>query len=446
MPKVTQKVTQEIVHNRVSAVLRAKDEKVGALTVEECKELIGWQEEPEGEDWGTDFVLKDLYNRKIRLKNNPTNRPFRRPLAKRYESEHLRGKWALNLETIVLDKFGFVLQGQHRLTGLILAEQKRQLNPAKWGKSPLVYETLVGFGVDNSPATANTYDLGARRSLGDVLYRHQQFGKTISEQQQKKISKVLEIAIRLVWLRVGGKQVSFAPHFPHSEALEFYGKHSDILKAVRDIMKLDSPEDYDHCIAHYLSLGYAAALHYLMTSAEGRDKSLEFWGLMASGEGLQKGNPILTLRNELPAPAGSGVQRDRLIGMVIKAWLLWVAGETATKKDIQITFSTRTGTKGELTEFPRIGGIDSEPDVEVELTQKQLIILKALKGHRKEIGYSELTEDTGLTTGPLSSEILEESRSGKVNMYSLVTRGLVTANQYEPENGKKASYQFQLKK
>lgn len=441
-------VVKKVVHNRVSAVLRAKGEKVGPLTVEECKELIGWEEEPADKDWGDDFALKDLYKRKIRLTNNPSNRPFRRPLADRYANEHLRGEWALNLETIVADKFGFITQGQHRLVGLILGEQLRQLDPERWGKSPLVYETLVGFGVD-AAKTANTYDLGAKRSLDDVIYRHERFDKKTTDKQQRMISKTLAVAIRLVWLRSGGKQVSFAPHFPHSEALEFYKEHPGILDAVQDIVATDTSEEYagGGCISSQLSLGYASALHYLMSDAESREKSLEFWQQFASGEGLTKGSPILALKQFLnKTDAGSGAKRDQIIGAVIKTWLLWVVGKTGGVKDIKIGHSRKADQRGVLTEFPRIGGLDSELDIDVELTQKQLMILKVLKGRKKESTYKELTELTGLTLGPLSSEIMEVTRAGKENPHSLVSRGLVSANQYEPQNGKKAPYFFKLKK
>ena len=127
----------KIKHPAIIAEVRAKHSEAGGppLTSEDCKEMIGWTTEPEDKkDWGKDFLFRDLYNRKVRLLKNTTNRPFRKSLAERYALEHLRGKWSLNLETIVIDKFGFVLQGQHRLVSFILAEQMRQLNQDKWEK------------------------------------------------------------------------------------------------------------------------------------------------------------------------------------------------------------------------------------------------------------------------------------------------------------------------
>lgn len=448
MPKTTAKYPGVYVEVRSkSTVFVPKKKNTGAVTVDEAKEIIGWTEEPADEKWDKEFTLKDLYGKKVRLVNNPTNRPFRRPLADRYASEHLRGKWSLNLETIVIDANGFVLQGQHRLVSLILGEQTRQINPSQWGSTPLVLEVAIGYGVSPKPENANTYDLGASRSLGDVIYRHQQFGKKITEKEQKKIAKLLSGAIRLVWLRVGGKQVSFAPHFPHSEALEFYKKHPKTLNSVKEILKLDAGEEgNERLISSLLSLSYAAALYYLQSSVNA-DKALKFWTLFASGEGLEKGDPILVLRQSLSRfDTSSGSSRDALIGMVVNAWNLWSKGKKATTKEIKVA-RKKDGDRFILAEFPRIGGLDSDAEVEDQLTQHQLVLVSVLKKSRKELTYAQLTERTGLQAGTIGKAILDRNGEEEVNPQSLMARGLVTAKQYEPQEGEKGSpYMFGLTK
>ncbi len=433
---------------RVCAGLRAKHEKKGPLSVEECRELIGWTEQPPAKDWGKQFVLKDLYGRKVRLVNSTRNRPFRRPLADRYANEHIRGKWSLNLETIVLSDTGEVLQGQHRLVGLILAEQTRQIEPDRWGKTPLTYEVLVGYGVSNRPENANTYDLGAKRSLGDVLYRHQKFEKELTHKKQRGIANILSGAIRLVWLRAGGKQLSFAPHFPHSEALEFYGEHPDILRAVMESVKLDEgDEGNEKCISSLLSPSYAAALMYLMSNATSWDKAIEFWMAFASGEGLKKNDPILSLRQLLVRlDTASSSKRDEAIGATVKAWLLWTKGKSGTTKEIRIA-RRKVDDKFILSEFPQLGGLDSPVKVQATLSQHQLLILSVLRKCREEIDYTYLREHTGLQTGTLSNAIMAESKQGKKNEHSLEARRLVSVAQYEPQDGQTGSpYMFQLTK
>lgn len=433
----------KVKYPKPDAVIRCKDHKQGPLSVDDCKAMIGWTEEPEDKNWAKDFVLKDLFGRKIRLANNPTNRPFKRPLADRYANEHLRGKWSLNLESVVIDKAGNVLQGQHRIVGLILGEQIRQLNTAKWGAKPLQYSTLIGYGASNTAENANTYDLGSKRSLDDVLYRHQKFAKSVDEKTQKKISKILATAIRIVWIRAGGKQVSFAPHFPHSEALEFYKTHPEILKAVEEIVEIDDGEGGERRISDLVSLGYAAALHYLMNSV---GKSLGFWKSVASGEGLEKGDVVLSLRQYLVRADGGGSKRDEIIGTIIKAWLLWSKGKGGLLKQIRIA-KRKEGDRFILSECPRIGGIDSVVENEVELTQQQRVILVALKKAKEEITYKDLQEATGLTAGSLGKLLMPKTKDGEPIPHSLGSRGLVSVNQYAPEEGEKiAPFYFQLTK
>ena len=440
-------VTKKPVYPKVYAVLRAKHTKEKPLRSDECRRLIGWTDEPEDEDWGNEFTLKDLYGRKVRLQNNPTNRPFKQPLADRYTNEHLRGKWSLNLETIVISKEGNVLQGQHRLVGFILAEQMREINPKRWGKSPLEFEVLMGFGVSSLPENANTYDLGAKRSLGDVLYRQHEFGKKVSDKEQRRITTILSGAIRLVWLRSGGKQISFAPHFPHSEAIEFYEKHPHILQAVEKITSLENGEEgNEKRISPLISLSYAAALLYLMGKATDTKKASEFWEAFASGEGLTKGSAILSLRQSLiRMDASSGSKRDEIVGTVIKSWLLWSSDKAGASKDIRVA-RKKVGDRIVMAEFPRIGGIDSPVEVEVMLTLNQLVILNTLhESKEKELTYKHLQEELGLQVGTLATAITAETRQGKTNPHSLESRGLLTINEYEPQEGEKVSpLYFQL--
>lgn len=445
MPKAPKK--SAIVYPEIKAELRAKHTKQGPLTSEDCQEMLGWCFEAEDENWGKDFLFRDCLNRKIRLSKNTTNRPFRRSLADRYALEHLRSKWSLNLETIVLDSAGNVLQGQHRLVSFILAEQMRQLNQATWGKVPLIYEVLVGYGVSSKPANANTYDLGAKRALGDVLFRHQKFGKDITEKEQKRIAKILSGAIKLTWLRAGGQSVSFAPHFPHSEAIEFFGKHPKLLDCVITILELDAGEEgNEKSIVSLLSLSYASALYYLMVASDSGTKALEFWTLFASGEGLQKGSPILVLRNALGRiEASSGSKRDEIIGMVVKAWHAWIAEETVTSKQLKVA-RKKEGDKFIFAEFPRIGGIDSEVETEVHLTPTQLLVLSHLRQSKGGVTYQDLKNLTGLQQGTLATAITQETKAGNTNPNSLEARGLVILERIEAEEGGDAPISIRLKK
>lgn len=415
-----------IVYAEPSAVLRGKHTAEGAMTVDEVKAFIGWTEVTDAAT--TDYDLIDRYGKKIILANAPSNRPFRLPLAERYANEHVRGKWSFNLESMVADRLGHVQQGQHRCAGFILAEQDREISPHLWGKTPLVLETLLGFGASELADTADTYDTGAKRSLSDVVYRHQDFGKSLTEAQQKSMSKTLAGAIRLVWLRVGGESVSFAPHFPHSEAMDFAKKHPKIVDSVSFITEANA----DKNITSLISDSYAAALHYLQQSTEhGTEKADEFWTLFASGAGLEADNPILTLRQILTKKgADSGSQRDEIILLVIKAWNAWIAGEKMTNKQLQIK-KTKDGDKFVNAEFPQLGGIDCTPPNVDKLVRQQLLILSILKSGPKT--YAEISEASGLQVGQISKYTIKESKTGKQFPDSLESKGYVSIEVIEDQ-------------
>lgn len=383
------------------------------MTVEQAMELCGWTVVEDGP-----FHLRDANGAKVRMLNNSTNRPFRLGLAMRYMSEFLRNKWKLNGETIILDWLGQVQSGQHRLAGFILAEQMRRLDkPVKKGGQtgwkdackvhwkrggPLTLAGIVVKGIDPAPEVVDTLDLGQKRTMGDVFFREERFasgllpgtpsGKKagvsvegdkglasppVSEVVRRKLCNILSYATRLVWLRAGGRSVSDAPHFPHSEALDFISSHPRLEESVLYIWGLEGGAGKaGGLISRYVALGTAAGLHYLMmTSGTDPDefvrdgaaavefsmekKAREFWAKFASGAKLEESDPIHVLRQTVgQVDAGSGVGRDEVIGMIINAFNLWAEKLKATARDITMRKEPDDLGKLRLTTVPRLGGVD----------------------------------------------------------------------------------------
>jgi len=382
-------MSAKVKFQKLGVELRAKGQKGGPLDVDSVKEFLGWEEEPEGKDWGEDYLFKDLNKKKVRLNNNNTNRPFRRTLAKRYASEILRKKWRVNGETFVVDRFGKVQDGQHRGVGLVFAEQERQSDKEYWAenygwKTAVAIDALLVSGISDKSETVDTLGLGQKRSLGDVIFRRKEF-KTIGEKDQKRLANILSGAVRLVWIRTGGKSVSDAPWFPHSEALEFLESHPGIVEAVETVFKLEGGGGADgKKISRKLSLSYAAGLLYLMGTC-GTDpdkfedggkvdrkhwkKAKEFWSSFADPDELGKGSPIMAVRNALERLDASGAMaRDEIIGTVVKAFNAFLDGKKVSSvKDVKVkrTKNKETG-KIELGEDPRLGGLDRVPAEEPE--------------------------------------------------------------------------------
>ncbi len=354
-------------------VTKVRDEDNG-LTLKEAKHLIGWEVEPEGKDFGDNFALKDGNGKKVRLLNNPSNRPFGLKLALKYLNEILRGKWALNGETFAFDLNGHVQNGQHRLVGFILACEQLIAE----GKEPITIPCIIVTGISPKPETVDTIDLGKRRSLGDVVFRNRTFGKKLDNKSQKKLSSTLSHAVRLVWLRMNGKLVSNAPHFPHSEALDFADANPLIEQAVQEVTDLDTEKEEKNRISRYISLAYAAGLLYLMGTAKSKSdevakhghkaidtskwaRALKFWKTFASGVSTGSGDLFHILRKRLDSiSADSGQDRDEICGTVIKAYELYLAGEVENVSGKQLSLKRKRTESGKmvLNEEPRLGGLD----------------------------------------------------------------------------------------
>lgn len=87
------------------------------------------------------------------LAKNPNNRNIRQPVVTSYARDILAGNWMLNGETIKFDTAGRLIDGQHRLSAVIVAD------------------TTVGMvvirGVDAD--VMDTVDVGAKRTYADAL-------------------------------------------------------------------------------------------------------------------------------------------------------------------------------------------------------------------------------------------------------------------------------------
>lgn len=395
-------------HKDIKIVLH-RDKDKNAMTAEEAKQLLGWTEVAKGED----YDLRDRTGARVRLTNNAKNRPFRLPLAKRYMSEHLRGKWALNGETLIIDRHGGCQSCAHRLAGLVLAEQEYSTGRKGVWKRPPTMECIVVYGVHES--TADTLDLGQRRTLGDVIYRRQDFkedGKKVSVKEQRKLASMLSHAVRLVWLRSGGRKISDAPHFPHSEAIEFQEDHPGIVDAVMTVHALENGRGADgRRISKRISPGYAAALLYIAGMAatdperlykEGvdalddqlMDKSVEFWTLFASGANLDAGHPVHVLRELLiNIDSQSGAGRDDVVGACVKAMNTWLDDPDKKVKAADIRLKRRkdpeTGKKVPAEE-PLLGGMDGLEHVvpQSEGGEAEEALDTTRKGSRSEGGWA----------------------------------------------------------
>jgi hypothetical protein len=382
-PAAAPKTVQPVVYDTIDIKLFSSDprimqgfcgeERSEPLTVDIAKQLLGWEELAND---AKNHLLLDKYGKKIRCRANLENRPYYPQLAEDWMLEVLRKKWKLNCETIIIDKYGNVHDGQHRLIGLVLAVQAWELDSKKpkdervwqdfWPTVPTL-DALVALGIEGDDDTVNTIGTGKRRSETDVLYRSERL-KNRPDRERLELSKVLANAVKLLWHRTNQKAGSLAPRRPHSELFEYLARHERLWKCAEFIYNEVGVTD-----KLYVGPGTAAGLLYLMGSASSEAETYATvqaeealsWDLYEKAEEFfvefanktKKIEALLKVLDDIPVEVGGGYGRDLRCGTIIKAWTQYSCNKKLTEDDIRVETGELDG-RPVLAERPRIGGID----------------------------------------------------------------------------------------
>jgi hypothetical protein len=320
---------------------------VEALTVDAAKSLLGWQDLPKE---AKDYDLQDKYGNKVRLTNNLINRRLYESNYLKLAQEMLNRRWRYNGEPIIIGKYGSVLNGQHTLVGLVIAEQLRykdtevQHHWEEHWKLPVTIEKSVVYGIDEDDGVVNTLDTGKSRTLTDVFYRSSFFrDKTGGERQH--LAAALAVCVKTLWKRTGLHKNDMWTRFKtHSEMADYVERHTHTLRSVEHIVTEDGEENL---IRKWVGThGEAAALLFLMGSCESDpidynqsdppdeavlkfdswDNATEFWTLLKSGKDFKEVRGYL---NKMCGDAEKGVEPSpapERVALIINAWRQYYKG------------------------------------------------------------------------------------------------------------------------
>lgn len=378
--RITNTTPRELEYPEVEAQVFKGDD---ALTVDQAKHLLGWEEETETDKFGSDYFLVDENGVKVRLANNAHNRSYRPALAEMYIQEHLQRRWRLNGETIIVGQYAETVDGQHRLIALVRAEQRRLADVetnqhwvVNWPE-PVTMECVVVTGIEETDDVINSINTGAGRSMADVLYRSEYF-QSFPPARRKQMARACDYAIRFTWHRTGAGMDAFAPRRTHAEAIDFLGRHPRLIKCLKHVV--DENGDAENRIGKYLSLGYSAALMYLMGCGtsdydtykqadpptekkldwSGYKRAEEFWALLAGSPDFQE------VRYAMAGDEATGgtMSMAERVSVIIKAWRVFA--DPAFKKfkegDPRINLGADSYQFKDdvkiLTDNPTCGGID----------------------------------------------------------------------------------------
>lgn len=212
------------------------------------------------------------------------------------------GEWELNGEAIKISRDGSILDGQHRL--LVCAE------------NDLSFQTLVVYGLPSE--TQDTMDTGKSRGASDVL----------AINGYKSTANLASIVTGIIRTEKYGLRAS-----TYSGAHSYQVTPKQVLARVQKEPSLvELVPKATAMRAAGLSAKIAGILYYEFSKIDQTDAD-HFFEKLEFGEGLQRNNPILTLRESLIRDKTS-VKGERnsshMAAVTIKAWNKFRRGESAS--------------------------------------------------------------------------------------------------------------------
>lgn len=234
------------------------------------------------------------------LAANARNRKLSLPALAKLKASLLQGEWVVNGEAIKISATGQLLDGQHRLVACV--------------ETGINFTTLVITGLPEE--VQDTMDTGKARSLADVL--------TINGVGDSNNLAALLVALERYdrW----GMKIAVAGYSAYpvtvQQALRRFAAEPSLVDAAAEAKKTNR-----------VGLpGKLGGLFLYSFSAIDQEDAEDFFHKLISGEGLERGNPILALRNKLlKMKQDAGSMRNYLEGgaITIKAWNKYRAGEEA---------------------------------------------------------------------------------------------------------------------
>lgn len=358
-------VGREVKYAELDVICYALSKKIGPLTADLARQLLGWEEEPEDGKWGVDFDVRDARGKKVRLHNNLSNRPWDQSTTMVYASEILKGCWnggvdnGPNGETIGIGRTGIVINGQHSLVALVYAEQEWTDHPEEWPvwTSAPTIDKLVVFGLAETSSLINTIDTGKKRTLADVIFRDDRYFKDLSKGERIKVAKVCEHTIRFLADRTLAFEDAYSPQQTNQTFIDFLSRHGRLLRAVQFVWDAET----EGSISQIIPISTAAGLLYLMgcsgcnaekyLASEQPDESQltfgqwelaeKFWEWIGNRESKIR-FPISSAYSAI-AHNRESVSTSEKLGTVIKAWELFSVGKKIEVEKLALKYSEADG-------------------------------------------------------------------------------------------------------
>jgi hypothetical protein len=225
--------------------------------------------------------------------NNDMNRSIRQARVEKYASDMRAGKWLMNGETIKFTKEGKLLDGQHRLWAVVLAE--------------VPIDMLVIEGLDKEAMV--TIDTGAARTFSDV-----------ASIRGLKNTNVVSAAARIMYWFTLPQRGSFTSASPtHSQLEQVLIDHPDLI----EIARTPGPKG-SHKIVPTGPLAFVRTVQRRINE----QVSDEWTELLATGANMSTTHPVFLLRNRMiNRPIKYRMPTEIILALTIKSWNMYITGK-----------------------------------------------------------------------------------------------------------------------
>lgn len=224
------------------------------------------------------------------LNHNTHNRTLRNRDVENLKDAILRGEWKYNGDAIRFDVHGTLIDGQHRLWAIVLAET--------------AVESLVIEGLPSD--TQFTIDNGAKRKLSDHL-KLMGFSNSVA----------LAATINMHW-RIQNELVRTARVPTVQQALEIVRHHPELEEATKMANRW-------HRRLRGSTAGIGALYHEF--ASRDADAADAFFEGIIEGTALNKESPLYALRRQIET---SNLGTIMLMALMIKAWNAYIEGRSLT--------------------------------------------------------------------------------------------------------------------
>lgn len=236
------------------------------------------------------------------LDRNVKNRKKRRDGIEAYARDIRSGNWLVTGDSVKFDWFGNVIDGQHRLEAIVLANRAIQ--------------TVVVWGVD--PKAQDRVDTGIIRQFRDQLAL-----------RNIKHSDIIAPMLRrvILWDEPYGERVQFNRNRVTAAELEaaFVKRQADVEECAAFVAPLSKDSG--------ISASLLAFIFWILRQANDTE-AREFIRKMSTGADIGEKDPIMILRKRIPKhkkDSRATIAQAQILWLAMFAWNAWMEEREVTR-------------------------------------------------------------------------------------------------------------------